>query len=156
MFGLSEPHVAGIVSFSRLDMESRLRQWPGYFDRSREWFSESFGLDSIISADAFREFAESDIFAFELVQEVLSSPGHARVLFAIGGQERLSDRQWLTTYAARATGAVEYHEFAGLTHSLNVRQVGKNMWLYDHRAIDRVASALARWIHGRPITGSTG
>lgn len=150
LFGLSESRVAGIISFSRLDMEGRLRHWPGYFDRFRLEVSKTFGLHTAMSVDAFQEFADAQIFAFERAKAQLNSERQSRLLFAIGGAERLSDRQWLVDYSEHAGDATEYHEFPELSHWLNFRGF-KGIGVYNRETIDHVASTLARWIQARPI-----
>jgi dienelactone hydrolase len=154
MFGLQQPEVAGIVSFSRLDMESRLRSRPGYFNNFRLGLAKTFRLDEPPSVKAFQDFADSQIFAFEIVRERLASADHPPILFAIGGQERLSDRQWLSAYSAEASGLTEYYEFPGATHTLNFRGL-RGIWVYEPHRIDEVASALARWLRGQSLTGSS-
>lgn len=155
LFGLQEPRVAGIVSFSRLDMESRLRSWPGYFDNFRLELSKGFGLEIPMSVEAFQEFANSQIFAFEIVEKMLARRVHPRILFAIGGEERRSDRQWLAAYSKKATGLSEYYEFPGVTHSLNFRGLKGSLWVYNRHTIEQVASTLVRWMRGESIRAHT-
>ena len=153
LFGLTESTVAGVVSLSRLDMKSRLSEWPGYFDDSRRSFSGALGLQTPMSSEVFTQFAEAQIFAFERAEALLQSAPHPRLLLGIGSRERRSDQAWLAGYASRAAGAVQYHEFEGLTHSLNVHCAPAGVCAYDRRVIPRVASLLARWMRGEPLKG---
>jgi hypothetical protein len=150
-FGLQQPDVAGIVSFSRLDMESRVRHWPGYSENLRLTLSDAFGLEEAMSAKDLQEFAASEIFVFEAIAQTLAVSNHPRVLFAIGSREALKDRQWLSKYSANAGSGAEYYEFSGVTHWLNFRAFRKPIWMYQPGKLNEVASTLARWLRAEVV-----
>ena len=147
LFGLSFPKLGGIISMSRLDLETRFNKLPGYFEKSRHWRSKAFGFQKPIPAKMYWEFVETNLFAFKIAEGLITNNSHPPILFAIGGDEASSDRNWLRNYAKEAIGTVEYYEFPGLDHFLNVKGNRKGDFvLYNKKSIEKVGNKFAHWI----------